>query len=109
MFFLIVFTSCNTTKYVPDNQSLLSANTVVIDGKKTSESEIYDYIVQRPNSSVLGFPLGLNIYNYGDPEFEDNYEKWVMNHPETAGFVSNVFSEKQTVVVYNTHKAFNEW
>jgi len=109
VFFLIVFTSCNTTKYVPENQRLLSANTVVIDGKETSESEIYDYIVQRPNSKILGFPLGLNIYNYGDPEFEDNYEKWVLNHPKTSGFISDMFSEKQTVVVYNTHKAFNEW
>jgi len=109
VFFLAVFTSCNTTKYVPDEESLLRTNTVKIDGKKSSDSEVYNYIVQRPNTSVLGIPLKLNIYNYGDPEFEDNYEKWVLNHPKSSKFFTDYFSEKQTQIVYNTAKGFNAW
>ncbi|MDZ7612896.1 MAG: hypothetical protein U5K51_03660 [Flavobacteriaceae bacterium] len=109
VFFLTVFTSCNTTKYVPDEERLLRTNTVMIDGEKSNESEVYGYIVQRPNSSVLGIPLKLNIYNYGDPEFEDSYDKWVLNHPKSSAFFTDYFSEKQTRVVYNTSKGFNEW
>ena len=39
------FSSCNTIKYVPDNNYLLTKNTIIVNDKKNVDDEINDYIV----------------------------------------------------------------
>ena len=102
------FSSCNTVKYVPENENLLTKNTIFINNKKNIEDEINDYIVQRPNQLVLGIPLPLHIYNIGNKNFQNDFDKWKEEHPGWYKFTSNVFSEKQTRGLrnfkYNTHQ-----
>ena len=107
--FLLLFMACNTTKYVPEDDTLLRKNTIMVDGKKSNDSDLYGYIVQKPNSSVFGIPISTYIYNLGDPNFEVNLQEWAINHPQKFNFFKKYFSLKQTQVVYNTNKGFNDW
>jgi outer membrane protein assembly factor BamA len=92
----IGFSSCNTVKFVPENESLLTGNTLYVNGKKNVKSEITDYIVQRPNETVLGIPLQLYIYNRADEHFEADFEQWKNDNYKQYKFITSVFSEKQT-------------
>jgi hypothetical protein len=79
------FSSCNAVKYVPENEHLLTKNTIIVNDKKTIDNEISDYIIQRPNQLVLGLPLPLHFYNIGNKNFETNFEVWKKNHPGCPG------------------------
>jgi len=104
------FSSCNAVKYVPENEHLLTKNTVFVNDKKTVKTEITDYIVQRPNQLVLGVPLSLSVYNLGNKNFENNFNEWKLDNPKKYKRNVAIFSEKQTRGVrefkYSTHQWF---
>lgn len=104
------FLSCNTVKYVSENEHLLTKNTIVVNDKKNVDDEINDYIVQRPNQLVLGIPLPLHFYNIGNKDFETDFETWKETKPNLADFTIGLFSEKQARGIrnfkYNTHQWF---
>ncbi|WP_240324953.1 translocation and assembly module lipoprotein TamL [Lutibacter oceani] len=103
------FSSCNTVKYVSENEYLLSKNTIYVNDKKNVDDEINDYIVQRPNQLVLGVPFPLHFYNIGNKNFEPDFEEWKNNHPNTSNFITKVFSEKQTKGLFNFKKSTHNW
>lgn len=107
--FLTFFISCNTVKYVHENENLLKKNTISVDEKKKIESELNSYLVQRPNQSTLGLPLSLGFYNIGNLDFEKTFDEWKENHPGKTKSYDKIFSKKQTKVIYNTHKGLNNW
>ena len=100
----LVFTSCYTYRYVPEGEHVLYKNTVEVtmsDSTPVSD-EVGDalkntrnYIIQKPNSKLLGIDplrLGMNIYG--------------MAKPESKGFVSNYLRRVgQVPVVYDQAKA----
>ena len=104
------FSSCNVVKYVPENEHMLTKNTIFVNNKKNSDDEINDYIVQRPNQLVLGIPFPLHFYNIGNKNFETDFDKWKLNKPNSYNFTTGVFSEKQAIgfrnFKYNTHQWF---
>jgi len=87
---------CNSTKKVPQGALLLRKNDITVDDKKPKNAHIYGYLQQEPNSRILGIPLGLYIYNLADDKAEENYQKWLENHPKWHHFLSKFLSEKQT-------------
>ena len=97
----IGFSSCNSVKYVPENEHLITANTIFVNDKKNVKSEVTDYIVQRPNEKVLGIPLQLYLYNSADENFETDFDQWKKDYPKKYNFITSVFSEKQTRGVRN--------
>ena len=103
------FSSCNTLKYVSDDEYLLTKNSVYVNTKKNVDTEITDYIVQRPNQLVLGIPFPLHFYNLGNKNFESDYEQWKIAHPNTSKFVTTIFSEKQTKGLHNFKKGSHNW
>ncbi len=109
MLIIALLASCNTIKYVEDGEDLLHKNTVVVNDKKSKEGNLYSYIIQRPNLSTLGVPLQLHLYNYGNLDFEKTFEEWSLNHPNKYKRYNNLFSEKQTRLIYKYDKGFNNW
>lgn len=103
------FSSCNTLKYVSDKDYLLTKNTVVVNDKKIVNSEITDYIVQRPNQLVLGVPFPLYFYNIGNKDFETDFNAWKLEKPNWYKFTSGVFSEKQARGVRNFKYKTHQW
>ncbi|MDV7187043.1 BamA/TamA family outer membrane protein [Lutibacter sp. TH_r2] len=106
----ICFSSCNTIKYVADDELMLTENNIYVNNKKNVDDEINDYVVQRPNQQVLGFiPFPLHFYNIGNKDFEKDYEEWKNNKPGWYKFTSSVFSEKQTRGMRNFKYGVHQW
>lgn len=108
MFFLVA-TSCSTIKHVKDNEQLLTENKIYVDSLKVRTSRFNDFLLQKPNAKVLGFPLTLHFYNMGNPNGPKNVSQWKKNHPKTYNFVKSVFSEKQSVGFANSFLNLNSW
>ncbi len=63
-FLSIILISCNTTKYLSDNQLLLKKNIIIIDNTNLSKSNLYSVIRPTPNKKIFGiFPFYLYVYN----------------------------------------------
>jgi len=106
---LILLVSCNSIKYVQENEELLKENTVLINGTKNKEEDVSKYLTQKPNRKTLGMPLPLYLYNFGNPDFEMTFDEWIDNHPKKYNRYENIFSKKQTYAIYNNKKGTNNW
>lgn len=70
----VLFCGCSATKYVPDDQYLLDKVEIVSDNKVFKESELRDYLHQRPNFRVFGLmKWQLYVYNWSGR----NEKRWV--------------------------------
>lgn len=103
------FSACNAVKYVPEDEHLLVKNSVTVNKKKNVDSEISDYIVQRPNQTVLGFPLQLHIHNFGNKDFNNDFESWKSQYPKKYNFTSTLFSDKQARGLRKFKYDGNQW
>ena len=106
---IIVFNSCNSIKYVGENDYLLKSNTLYVNDKKIVDEEITDYIIQRPNQLVLGVPFPLYFYNVGNKNFETDFDTWKNNNPNWYNFTTKVFSEKQARGLRNFKYQTHQW
>ncbi|MCK4699662.1 MAG: hypothetical protein KAT38_04995, partial [Bacteroidales bacterium] len=86
--------SCNPTKYIPENKTLLDNNSIHFDQKtkSISKSELKYYIRQKPNKKIFGFRFHLGLYNLSNQEKEKWPHKWL----RTIGEEPVIFDEFQT-------------
>ncbi|GJH41019.1 membrane protein [Capnocytophaga sp. HP1101] len=91
----IALTSCDATKRVPKDRHLLRENTVYVNGAKTDDAKINNFVLQKPNSYILGMPLSLYIYNLGNPNAEAEFVQWLDTHPRWHKFLNGFLSKKQ--------------
>ncbi len=78
--FYLLFTACNTTKHVPNNQQLLSGNLIESTSKNIDIAPIYNYLKQKPNTkTALFFNFHLWIYNISHDKDgqERKLKKWL--------------------------------
>lgn len=101
--------SCNSIKYVQENENLLKDNKVLVNGEKNKDHEIDNYFSQKPNRKTLGMPLPLYFYNFGNEDFEMTFEEWIDNHPKKYKKYESFFSKKQTFGIYRNKRAVNNW
>ena len=74
LLFVLLLTSCNTTKYVPDGEYLLNKASIKTDSKEIDKDELNDYIRQTPNAAVFGvFRMQLGIYSWAGKDST----KWI--------------------------------
>ncbi len=106
---LMQLVSCNSIKYVQENENLLKDNKVLINGEKNKDPEINNYLSQKPNRTLLGKPLSLYFYNVGNEDFEMTFEEWIENHPKKYNRYESFFSKKQTFGIYRNKRAVNNW
>lgn len=106
---LLLFNSCNSTKYVPEGSFMLSKNKINIDNRNKIDSEVKDFIIQRPNTRFLGVLFPLYFYNLGNKEYEQAYADYLKNYPKTDQKLQSIFSEKQTIKMGETYKNLNKW
>lgn len=112
LFFILIsiyFVSCNSTKYVPENEKLLKSTTIYVDDSKKRKEDLSKFLVQKPTQSLLGIPLSLHFYNFGDPNFDKTFEEWRGNNIKKSQSYESIFSKKQTQVIYKSKKGFNNW
>jgi len=73
----LIIVSCNVTKRVPEGKRLLMKNEITIDDKVTKDENIFFQLYQKPNSSILGYRLRLNLYNLSKKNADTSYAKWL--------------------------------
>ena len=72
---LILFTACQTTKYVPDDQYLLNRISIKTDNKQINKDELASYIRQDENLKILGF-IKFQLWLY-DLSRKDKKNSWL--------------------------------
>ena len=92
---LLLSAGCEVSKRVPENKVLLRNYTAYINGVPTDDSKVNNFVLQKPNSYVLGMPLSLYIYNWGNPDAEKDFDLWLEKHPRWHRFLNGLLSEKQ--------------
>lgn len=100
---LLSIFGCNTLKKVGEDELLLTKNTILVDKEKVTSAEIKGLITQKPNSSVLGYPLKLNLYNLAKENPDSSFQDWLNRKEKREKRLNNLLSEKQ---VYRLQESF---
>ena len=103
------FTSCDVAKRVAEDEHLLTHNTVRVNGKKNNSETINSLLYQKPNRKILGFPLGLHIYNIARPNRDSLFDAWLNKNPKRQERLKNIYSQKQVNKIEQTALGFNNW
>jgi len=91
----LIIVACNSTKRVPNGKRLLTKSEIAVDGKSVSEEVVYNQLYQKPNSSILGYKLRLNLFNLAKPKSDSTYKLWLKRNPKTTNFLNGLLSKKQ--------------
>ncbi|MFD2587621.1 BamA/TamA family outer membrane protein [Croceitalea marina] len=92
---LLILSSCNAIKKVGENEFLLTKNTIYADSIKISEDQVKNLISQKPNSSLFGYPLRLNLYNLAKENPDSSYQNWLHRKEKREQRLNSFLSKKQ--------------
>lgn len=107
--FILLLTSCSSTKYVPEEKFLLTKNTIDLNGDKANKEKLFPYIAQKPNSKGLGLPFGLWFYSLGNEDYEKKWDDKIKKYKDSSHFPTRMLSFKQTYGWANFNKGLNKW
>lgn len=91
----VLFLSCNSTRRVPQGKMLLTKNEISVNGKTTSDEEILNIPVQKPNTKLLGYRFRLNMYSIANQNPDSTYQAKFIKNPEKYKRKSSWLSKKQ--------------
>ena len=91
----IIISACDTVKRVPDGKQLLTKNEILANGKTVKDEDVINQLYQKPNSSILGYRLRLNLFNLAKPNPDSSYQAKFTNHPGKYEKQSKLLSAKQ--------------
>ena len=76
---LLGIASCNPTKYVPGEETLLNENHIILNNEGIQKSKLIPYIKQQPNKKIFGARFHLGLYNLSKLDKENWFNKWLRN------------------------------
>ena len=91
----IIISACETVKRVPEGKQLLIENKITVNDKSVKNDDVVNQLYQKPNSSILGFRLRLNLFNLANPNPDSSYQAKFKNHPGKYEQKSKWLSSKQ--------------
>ena len=91
----ILICACNAVKRVPDGKQLLTKNEIIVNNKAIKDETVFNQLYQKPNSTLLGYRLRLNLYNFANLNPDSTYQAKFINNPEKFKRKSKWLSEKQ--------------
>ncbi|MFT5103039.1 MAG: hypothetical protein ACI86C_000690 [Candidatus Latescibacterota bacterium] len=108
---ILILGSCNAVKHVPEDQFLLTKNTVNVDGEESTENGVLSQLSQKPNPKfpILGIPFGLHIYNLADQKPDSTFYAWLHKSSKRERKLVNFLSEKQVDALDSSYVGFNKW
>lgn len=95
--------SCQPTKKLSQDEFLLVENKFKGIDTTRQERELKSLLKLKPNSSLFGFPLRLNIHNLAKKKPEDAFESWIDENPKRRQRWESFLSKKQ---LYNLKQAY---
>ena len=90
-----IIAACNTVKRVPNGKYLLTKNKILVNGKTSKDENVVNQLYQKPNSSIFGFHLRLNLFNLAKPNPDSTYQAKFANNPRKYKRKSKWLSAKQ--------------
>ena len=91
----IFICACNAVKRVPDGKNLLVKNNIIVNGKSTTDENAFNQMYQKPNSTLLGYRLRLNMYNLANLNPDSTYQAKFKNNPGLYERQAKLLSAKQ--------------
>ncbi len=91
----VALASCNAIKKVPEDDFLLVENIIYADSVPIKSSEVRNLLAQKPNSTILGYPFRLNLYNLAKENPDSLYQDWLQRKPKRESRLNALLSEKQ--------------
>jgi len=104
-----ICTACDAVKRVGSEDRLLVKNSFTVNGKNTKSETLSKLSFQQVNSTILGIPVRLHIYNLARPNKDSIFEKWLNKHPKRKQRLINKFSKKQLDQLKKSSLGFNSW
>ncbi|WP_149304740.1 translocation and assembly module lipoprotein TamL [Pareuzebyella sediminis] len=95
LFLAMVINSCNTLKRVGENELLLKKNAIYADGKAVKDENIESLVFQEPNSTILGYPLRLNLYYLAKKNPDSSFQAWLYRKEKREQRLIDFLSKKQ--------------
>lgn len=111
LFLGIIISSCNALKRVDEDELLLIKNTIKADDNKVIDENINSLISQKPNSTLLGYPLRLNLYNLAKKNADSSYQAWLHRNDKREERLIRLLSKKQVDSLGETFlaKGYSDW
>ena len=91
----VIISACNSLRRVPNGKMLLTKNEILVDGKKEVNEEVTNQLYQKPNSSLFGYRLRLNIFNLASPNPDSIYKAKFIKNPDKYTALAKWLSKKQ--------------
>lgn len=101
--------SCNTIKYVKDDELLLIKNELTVNGKTSNDPDALSQMYQKPNTRFLTLPIRLHVYNLAEKNPDSTYQAWLSRNPKRRGRLNKKLSKKQVRELGNYKIGFNNW
>ena len=60
---LVIISSCSSTKYVPEGETLLDKNHITVTNEAVKKDVLLPFIKQKPNKKIFGARFYLGLYN----------------------------------------------
>lgn len=111
LFLAFAIASCNSLRRVDEDELLITKNNLLNNGEKVTDESIETLIIQKPNTTLLGYPLRLNLYNLAKVDPDSSFNDWLYRKEKRKQRLDRFFSEKQ---VYRLGESFlvkglSEW
>jgi len=91
----IFISACDAVKRVPDGKFLLVKNNILVNGKSTNDEVASNQMYQKPNGTLLGYKLRLNMYNLANLNPDSTYQAKFKNNPGLYERQAKILSAKQ--------------
>ena len=107
----VILSSCNALKRVDDDELLLTRNNIYANDEKVVDEDIQSLIFQKPNSTLLGYPLRLNLYNLAKKDPDSSFQAWLHKKEKREQRWANMLSQKQVNRLGESFlvKGYSEW
>ena len=91
----ILLAACNSLKRIPANKQLLVKNEIKINEKTEKDEMVVNQLYQKPNSSIFGYRLRLNLFNLAKQNADSLFQLKMKNNPKKYEALSKWISKKQ--------------
>ena len=99
-----ILSSCDATKRIATDDHLLTKNTIYVNGEKTDDKRVYNFLYQKPNTNPL---LQLHVYNLARPNIDSILNAQRLANNNRRNFWTRLLSRKQVESFRRFKKDFN--
>jgi hypothetical protein len=108
LFAILIISSCNPTKYIPEGKTLLNDNHININKEDIKKSDLLPYIRQKPNKRIFGTRFHLGLYNLSNINKQKWPHKWLRDIGEEPVVFDTYITDKtkDNIKSYITSKGY---